>query len=82
MTAATEQYTPARLAEYVGREADWTPRHGRGGGQKGGVAVRVRIVDARVRYGTIDLEIEPVAGAGSVWVTEGQLRGLPTGGGG
>jgi len=36
--------------------------------QKSSMAMRVRIVDVRRRYGTLDFMVTPVAGVGRKWV--------------
>lgn len=41
-------------------------------GQRGlmnieGMAVAVQVVDARVRFGAVDVQVEPVTGAGAKW---------------
>ena len=53
--------TPPDLADYPGRTGTFTwvdmPFN-----------VTVRVLDCRVRYGAVDFLIEPVSGAGAVWV--------------
>jgi hypothetical protein len=33
-----------------------------------GLSIGVRIIDARVRYGHLDLKVTPVKGAGEIWI--------------
>ena len=41
-----------------------------------GMEVEVRVTDARVSFGAVQLEIEPVSGMGSQWVDQDSVRGL------
>lgn len=33
------------------------------------MAVSVKVIDVRTRFGTVDVEVEPLEGMGSTWVT-------------
>lgn len=41
--------------------------------QHRGASFQMRITNARIRYGQIDVQIAPVDGAGSFWVTYASL---------
>lgn len=59
--------TTKDLAAYIGREG-WIyfPRTA--------MAVSVVVTDVRVRFGTVDAEIQPQAGMGSTWVTLDSIK--------
>jgi hypothetical protein len=41
-----------------------------------GLTFHVRIVDARMSYGSVECRIEPLAGSGARWVRESSLKGM------
>lgn len=65
-------YTPARLAEVIGQRGDWRPRTGQGDTRRD-VAVRVHVLDVRVRCGSVDLLVTPLSGSGKTWITQEQI---------
>jgi hypothetical protein len=38
-----------------------------------GLRITVRTLDARVRFGSLDVLVTPVAGSGEIWVTANRL---------
>lgn len=57
--------TVREMQEKIGQTADYLHN---------GLAVRVNILDARVRFGEIDYLIEPVSGYGEKWVAHYGLK--------
>jgi len=53
------------LTQYVGKL---------GGYRVGELRVNVRILDARVSFGRLDLEIAPIAGNGAQWVSADSVK--------
>lgn len=43
----------------------------------GTIEVPVEVVDARVSWGRVDLQVVPEGGNGSAWVSEGRVRRPP-----
>lgn len=59
-TKGVIRMTAAKLARYIGRTAHLPVKHD--------CEMKVRIVDARTRFGIVDVLVEPVAGTGAMWV--------------
>ena len=51
--------TVKELAQYLGQSGRYHVQ---------GMEVAVKVVDARVSFGAVHLEIEPFSGSGSTWV--------------
>ena len=60
--------TALELAEYVGITATY---HG-----VPGLVIEVTVIDARVSWGQVQLQIQAVAGSGSKWVNAESVGGL------
>lgn len=58
--------TAAKMARLIGRE-------GMIRGERAGLGFRVKVLDARVRFGAVDVLVEPVAGIGTAWVAVGSV---------
>ena len=57
--------TVKELAQYLGRSGRFHVQ---------GMEVAVRVVDARVSFGQVQLEIEPYSGSGTAWVAQDSIR--------
>lgn len=55
--------TESEVSAYVGRSGTLPVQF-----SSGALGIEVRVLDAREAYGRIDILIEPLYGAGSVWV--------------
>jgi hypothetical protein len=61
--------TPIKYARTPDGKIDYKAYCGLTGSIKAnGLTINVRIVDARRRYGHLDLQVTPIDGAGTVWV--------------
>jgi len=60
--------TAIELAKYIGQTATY---HG-----VPGLVIEVTVIDARVSWGQVQLQIQPVSGSGSKWVNAESLGGL------
>ena len=60
--------TALELAKYVGRPGDYYAVPG--------LVVDVKVIDARVSWGQVQLQIQPTSGSGSKWVNAESLGGL------
>ena len=56
--------TVKELAQYLGRSGHY---------QIQGMRIVVRVVDARISFGQVQLEIAPYSGSGSTWVDQGSV---------
>ena len=57
--------TVKEMAQYLGRSGRFHVQ---------GMEVAVKVVDARVSFGQVQLEIEPFSGSGSAWVDRDSVR--------
>lgn len=73
MTRLVHAETAQQLAKYIGVIGRYATR-----GDKG-MYVNVTIIDAKVSWGKILLQITPVAGGGTAWVVDSSITGLPSG---
>jgi hypothetical protein len=53
------------LAQYLGRSGHYHVQ---------GMEVAVKVTDARVSFGQVQLEIEPYSGTGTAWVARDSVR--------
>jgi len=60
--------TAIELAKYIDQTATY---HG-----VPGLVIEVTVIDARVSWGQVQLQIQPVSGSGSKWVNAESLGGL------
>ena len=51
--------TAAEMSKYIGQTLTVACK---------GMAVDVKVIDARTRFGRVDLKVEPVSGAGTAWI--------------
>ena len=56
--------TVKELAQYLGRSGHFHVQ---------GMEVAVRVVDARVSFGAVQLQIAPYSGSGTAWVDRGSV---------
>ncbi len=61
--------TVTTMARYVGQQGVFETKEG--------LAVHVRILDARIDFGQLRVKIVPLAGTGECWVNAGRVL-LPT----
>lgn len=59
------------MARHIGRKG--TATMGVGGGSTGTIEVPVEVLDARERYGNVDLLVTPIGGSGELWLTEAKV---------
>jgi len=57
--------TVKELAQYLGRSGHYHVQ---------GMEVAVKVTDARVSFGQVQLEIEPYSGTGAAWVAQDSVR--------
>ena len=57
--------TVKEMAQYLGRSGHYHVQ---------GMEVAVKVVDARVSFGQVQLEIEPFSGTGTAWVARDSVR--------
>ena len=57
--------TVRELAQYLGRSGHYHVQ---------GMEVAVKVTDARVSFGQVQLEIEPYSGSGTAWVAQDSVR--------
>lgn len=62
--------TAKELSTYVGKTGQWTVNAG------AGVSVPVKINDARIMFGRVDLSVAPVGGIGECWVDRDSVSDL------
>ena len=60
--------TTAELAKYIDQTATY---HG-----APGLVIEVKVIDARMSWGQVQLQIQAVAGSGSNWVNAESVGGL------
>ena len=64
----------SELIQYHGRTAVLLDRATPGFEKKAGLRPRVRITDARLAFGRVDLLVSPTDGEGSAWVSLTNVR--------
>jgi hypothetical protein len=57
--------TVKEMAQYLGRSGRFHVQ---------GMEVAVRVIDARLSFGVVQLEIAPYSGSGSAWVARDSVR--------
>jgi hypothetical protein len=60
--------TTAELAKYIDQTATY---HG-----VPGLVIEVKVIDARMSWGQVQLQIQPTSGSGSKWINAESLGGL------
>ena len=64
--------TYAEMAALLGKTGYYSARTGDGAAKRE-LFFSIEVLDARNRYGSLDLLIRPVAGGGQTWVTASQV---------